>query len=72
MSIQYSSFGKCSPLSKLPAKTPEMAVPNTGVWNRGWITPRNLKITPSLPMAYRMRGRGNMAPIRLWRRMKRP
>lgn len=42
--------------------SPATSVAYTGVLKRGLTTPKNLKIKPSLAMAYNTRGNGNMAP----------
>lgn len=48
--------------SMKPEKTPELSVANTGVLVVGWINDRHLKSNPSLDMAYRTLGSGNIPP----------
>lgn len=54
-----------------PLNTPETMVALSGVCVEGWTTLKYLKIIPSDAMAYRTRGRGNMAPRREVERPKR-
>lgn len=50
----------------LPAKTPQMTVDIRGVLVVEFILDKNLKSKPSLDIAYKMRGSGNIAPKRLY------
>lgn len=52
--------------SILPAKTPQMTVDIRGVLVVWFILDKNLKSKPSLAIAYKMRGSGNIAPKRLY------
>lgn len=52
-------------MKALPASIPESTVANTGVCVRALILAKNRNSKPSLAMAYRIRGRGNMAPNKL-------
>jgi hypothetical protein len=49
----------------LPAKTPQMTVDIRGVLVLEFMFDKNLKSKPSLAIAYKMRGSGNIAPKRL-------
>lgn len=44
---------------------PAIRVPITGAENRLLIIPRNRKINPSLAIAYKILGSGNIAPNKL-------
>lgn len=46
----------------LPVMTPVKIVPKNGVLNLGCTFPKLLNIKPSLDIAYRILGNGNMAP----------
>jgi hypothetical protein len=50
----------------LPASSPESKVANTGVFVRAFILAKNRNSKPSLAIAYRILGRGNMAPNKLY------
>jgi hypothetical protein len=52
----------------LPDKTPEMRVAKIGVFVLELILARNLNSKPSFAIAYRILGRGNMAPNKLERK----
>lgn len=54
-----------SGLGILPAKTPQMIVDIRGVLVVALIFDKNLKSRPSLAIAYKIRGSGNIAPKRL-------
>ena len=49
----------------IPANTPDKKVAIIGVLNFGWVFDKNLNIKPSLAIAYKTLGRGNIAPSKL-------
>jgi len=61
-SVHRLSLGGCA----LPAKTPHMTVDINGVLVVALIFDSTSKISPSVAIAYRMRGNGNIAPKRLY------
>jgi hypothetical protein len=56
----------------LPASSPDSKVANTGVFVRALILAKNRNSKPSLAIAYRIRGRGNMAPNKLYQMKMKP
>lgn len=63
--LYYSCFGtevKLINILDLPANTPDTRVASRGVLVLGWIWENNSYRRPSDAIAYRTRGRGNMAP----------